>query len=199
MALWRAQIENTSVPGGAFALQVRPSVLQTSITFVSDGDTDGRRRRPDVIAWHTNVLAVREASVEPTGSKPAGFISRPVIGRVLPPWIPSRGAILQPMGPSTLSDNALRRSGSTPAGTRAGGPTHSEQVSLPRTGGPTHKIYHWQMHYPQESPLLVFGSGTHNYLTDGRTIPIPAVVLYCSSTLTTTEQTFHGSIIFEEL
>ena len=199
MALWRAQIENTSVPGGALALQVRPYVVQPSITFVSSSDTDGRRRRPAVITWHTNVIAIREASVEPSGSSPAGFLSRPHLGRITPPWVPSRGASLQPMGLSTLNDNARRRSGTTPAGTRAGGPTHSEQLSIPRTGGPVHKVFHWHMHYPDESPLLVFGSGTHNYLTDGRTLPVPAAVLYCGASNSTTAQTLHGSIVFEEL
>ncbi|MEE8469023.1 MAG: hypothetical protein V3T22_11230 [Planctomycetota bacterium] len=199
MARWKAQVENTSVPGGAFALQVRPSAVQPSVTFVSSSDTDGQGRRLGTVTWRTNVIAVREAELQPSGSKPAGFVSRPHIGRIVPPWIPSRAASLQPMGPATLSDNSRVRWGSTPAGTRAGGPTHSEQLSLPRTGGPVHKIFHWHMHYPDESPLLVFGSGTHNYATDGRTIPVPAVVLYCSSSISTTEQTFHGSIIFEEL
>jgi hypothetical protein len=103
------------------------------------------------------------------------------------------------MSPSTLDSNARRRAGSTPAGTRAGGPTHAEQLSIPRTGGPVHKVYHWHVHFSDESPLLVFGSGSHDYTTDGRTVPVPSVVLYCSATGSNTNQTFHGSIVFEEL
>lgn len=196
--LWRASIENTSVPGGAFALQVKPPLVRTAVTFYpgSDPRTSGRPRTVD---WHTGIVAVREVEVNPSGSSPGGFVSRPVVGRVVPPWEPTRNAELIQLGFTGYRAGARVRKGQTPRGTIAGGPSFSEQISLPRTGGPTHKQFHMRMHYPDEAPLIVYGAGSHDYETDGATLPTPAVVLYCGSTTTTSTQTLHGSITFEEL
>jgi len=193
MPLWKAQIENTSVPGGPLALQVRPLLTPLTVTF------NASTSRPEVMTWKTGVLAIREVEVNPSGSKNPGFISRPTVGRIIPPWAPTRNAELIQLGFTGYNRGDPVRQGTTPGGTVAGGPSFSEQISLPRTPGASHKIYHFRLQYPEESPLVIWGAGTHDYSTDGTILPAPAMVLYCGSSRSTSEQTLHGSIIFEEL
>lgn len=193
MPRWKAELENTSVPGGALALQVSPRVDRTAVTF------DPVTRRPALVTWHTPVLAILEAEVLPSGSSGPAFVSRPVLGRVIPPWRPTRNARLVDYSLTNITPGVPQTQGITPMGTECGGPSFGQQLSLPSSGGPVHKIYHWQMHYPEESPLIIQSAGTHNYATDGSILPRAAGVLYCGSAVSSTEQTLAGSIVFEEL
>jgi hypothetical protein len=193
MPRWKAELENTSVPGGALALQVRPRIVRTSVTF------DSTTRRPQVITWHTSVIAIREAEVMPSGSSGPGFIGRPALGRVIPPWVPTRNARLVDYSLTNITPGVPQRAGVTPAGTQVGGPSFSQQLSLPTSGSPVHKIYHFRAHYPEESPLIIASAGTHDYSTDGDIVPQAAGVLYCGSARSSTEQTLTGNIVFEEL
>ncbi len=206
-ARFRATVENTAVPGGPLALQIRP--LNYTNVVESYNSTDPRTYGlPKIVDWHQTILGILEAEVAPTTDASPGFLSRPVLGRIAPPWPASRNASSIPTWLTNYRDGSTTRSGVTPGGTQISGPSFGSQISLPAFGGPSHRTFYARIVYPYDSPLLIYGCGTHNFETDGPIIPTVAGVLYCRSgqtgTLTTTNvadepQTYSGTIVFEEL
>jgi hypothetical protein len=224
VALWRASLENTSVPGGPLALQIRPRVDYDVVSIYDDPADTLTYGLPKVVNWRTPVIAIREAEVAPSAPASPGFLARPVLGVVTPPWAQNRLCTLVSLrgtgesradsgfttnvyqgeptvpgvrGAGSILPGERATSGRTPNGTLCGGPVFSSQPTLPAFGGAVHRVFSARI--VLREPMLVYGSGTHSFETDGPVIPSPGGVLYCASAVSTSPQTYYGAVIFEEL
>ncbi len=205
--LWRASVENTAVPGGPLALQVKPALNVSRVEFYTSADRllEGRPKNYD---WQTNVLGIHEVEIQPTDYVSPGTTARPVVGRIAPAWIPTTYAHLSP-----ISGNVSWRSptGITPAGTLCGGPTFGSQLVMPKAGGTIHKLVRMRYVWPQTAPFIVYGCGTFDFGAGDTVLPEPAFVLYMPGTnrqvpriavvlpTITRPQTFQGAVVFEEM
>lgn len=212
--LWRASVENTAVPGGPLALQVKPAVNVSRAEFYTNADPT-REGRPSNYDWQTTVLGIHEVEIQPTEYVSPGFQSRPVVGRIAPAWAPTTYAKVSP-----LSGMNTWRSlpGQTPRGTACGGPTFGSQLVMPQTGGTVHQLVRMRYVWPQRAPFIVYGCGTFDFNAGDTVLPEPAFVLYMPGiqnwdkwqrpvsgggavilpTLTK-PQTYQGAVVFEEM
>ncbi len=216
--LWRASCENTAVPGGPLALQVKPALNVSRADFYTNADPlfEGR---PSNFDWQTTVIGIHEVSVQPTEYVSGGLQSRPVVGRIAPAWVPTTFADVVPMT-GNVSWRALP--GSTPRGTQCGGPTFGQQMVFPASGGSVHQLYRMRYLWPATAPFIVYGAGTFDHTAGDNVVPAPAFVLYMASSAVppldrgqggtggggfilnrTNElivrQTYAGTVVFEEM
>lgn len=193
---WRASVENTSVPGGPLALQVKPALNVSRVELYTSADPlkEGTPRELD---WQTSIIGIHEVEAAPSGDGPSGLTGRPVVGRIAPAWTATRNADLAPLG--ALADMPAALDGVTPAGTECGGPTFGAQAQVPLAGGMVHQLVRMRFVWPTAAPLLVYGAGTVRYDLGETTIPNPAFVLYIPAAQSTTTLTLAGSVVFEEL
>lgn len=218
--LWRASCENTSIPGGPLALQVKPRLNVSRADWYTSAypTREGRPRNYD---WQTAVIGIHEVSVAPTIASTAGMEGRPVVGRIAPAWRPAHKAVVTPFHPR--EDLVRVMPGYTRNGTECGGPTFLGQATLPATGGVVHQIYRMRFCWPSTAPFIVYGCGTMNTDTD-TVLPHPAFVLYvpCGQMLVQDRsnmkvfsggrsgiivgnsdlvriQTYYGEVVFEEM
>jgi hypothetical protein len=194
--LWRASCENTSVPGGPLALQVKPALNVSRVEMYTSADPL-KEGRPKNLDWQTRVLGIREVMVAPTNAVTAGLTGRPVVGRIAPAWTATRNAFLGAIG--GLVDHPATLGGVTPNGTECGGPTFGAQAVLPVTGGPVQQLLRMKYVWPSSAPLIIYGAGTIDYDQGETTIPHPAFILYMPASQSTTPQTFSGDVVFEEM
>jgi hypothetical protein len=193
--LWRASVENTSVPGGPLALQVRPQTHFTEVTY-SDSSNPLVEGQLLTAKWKTDVIAVREVELSPTNASSGGLTGRAVVGRIVPPWTGTRAARLTPLNPGI--DVATRLSGFTPKGTECTGPTFGGISTSPAVGGMVHRMVRMRYSWPSAAPLIIWGAGDHDYSKE-TTVPEPAFLLYMTAGQSTTPATYSGSVVFEEL